>query len=116
MVGRVAGGVAFITGTRCASAQKPICWTRPGGYRRFSSPTEAMPPGRSVRVAGDPGPSTSTGPAGGSAATVKRFNEFAKHLDPGFGRGQWAYNHCFGDPGYRAETPRWVRSIGRRSS
>jgi 3-oxosteroid 1-dehydrogenase len=34
--------------------------------------------------------------------TIGRFNEFAVNgLDPDFGRGQSAYNHCLGDPGYR---------------
>ncbi len=41
-------------------------------------------------------------PAEDLQRTVKRFNEFAaKGLDPDFGRGQSAYNHCLGDPGYR---------------
>lgn len=41
-------------------------------------------------------------PAAELEHTVKRFNEFAAEgLDPDFGRGQSAYNHCLGDPGYR---------------
>ncbi|HKV18973.1 MAG TPA: FAD-binding protein, partial [Mycobacterium sp.] len=34
--------------------------------------------------------------------TVARFNTFAAQgKDPDFGRGQSAYNHCLGDPGYK---------------
>lgn len=41
-------------------------------------------------------------PADELARTIKRFNGFAANgLDPDFGRGQSAYNHCLGDPGYR---------------
>ncbi len=41
-------------------------------------------------------------PAEELTQTVQRFNAFsAKGLDPDFGRGQSAYNHCLGDPGHR---------------
>ena len=41
-------------------------------------------------------------PAEDLEQTVRRFNKFAAQgLDPDFGRGQSAYNDCFGDPGYR---------------
>ena len=38
----------------------------------------------------------------GLVATVERFNRYAKDgTDPDFGRGQNAYNHALGDPGYK---------------
>jgi 3-oxosteroid 1-dehydrogenase len=41
-------------------------------------------------------------PSDALTETVRRFNEFAaKGQDPDFGRGQSAYNHCLGDPGYK---------------
>jgi 3-oxosteroid 1-dehydrogenase len=41
-------------------------------------------------------------PPGALEETVRRFNEFAvQGQDPDFGRGQSAYNHCLGDPGYK---------------
>ena len=50
-------------------------------------------------------------PADALEHTVKRFNEFAaKGLDPDFGRGQSAYNDCFGDPGYAQRRGRADRS------